>query len=200
MDEIFQRLKNKDKAVQQKAVYDLRLLVEGQPNLLNEANKRIFEMMQPDTPDAQKIGGILAIDILIRDEIEIATLSRFTNYLKLVLPCNDQQIMILASKALGKLAAPSGAVTAIFVQREVNNSLENLQGDKSEYRRYAAVLVLKELAQNTPTLIYTHVPSILDHIWNGLRDQKQMIREASAETLSSCLKIVCERESAYRIQ
>ncbi|CAJ0766784.1 4793_t:CDS:2, partial [Entrophospora sp. SA101] len=29
---------------------------------------------------------------------------------------------------------------------------------------------------------------------------KQMIREASAETLSSCLKIVCERESAYRIQ
>ncbi|CAJ0759640.1 779_t:CDS:2, partial [Entrophospora sp. SA101] len=69
--------------------------VEGQPNLLNEANKRIFEMMQPDTPDAQKIGGILAID-----EIEIATLSRFTNYLKLVLPCNDQQIMILASKAL----------------------------------------------------------------------------------------------------
>ena len=37
--------------------------VEGQPNLLNEANKRIFEMMQGDTPD--KIGGILAIGMCV---------------------------------------------------------------------------------------------------------------------------------------
>ncbi|CAH1757738.1 9252_t:CDS:10 [Entrophospora sp. SA101] len=198
--EIFQRLKSKDKTIQQKAASDLRLLVEGQSNLLNEANRCIFEMMQPDTPDAQKIGGILAIDALINNNIETTTLSRFTNYLKMVLLCGDQQIMTFASKALGKLAAPSGAVTAIFVQREVNTSLEYLQGDRNESRRYAAVLVLRELAQNTPTLIYTYVPSILDHIWIGLRDQKQIIREASAETLSSCLKIIYERESAYRIQ
>ena len=36
--------------------------VEGQPNILNEANKPIFEMMQGDTSD--KIGGILAIGIV----------------------------------------------------------------------------------------------------------------------------------------
>ncbi|CAJ0764490.1 6836_t:CDS:2, partial [Entrophospora sp. SA101] len=103
--------------------------VEGQSNLLNEANRCIFEMMQPDTPDAQKIGGILAIGryALINNNIETTTLSRFTNYLKMVLLCGDQQIMTFASKALGKLAAPSGAVTAIFVQREVNTSLEYLQ-------------------------------------------------------------------------
>ncbi|EXX76507.1 Tor2p [Rhizophagus irregularis DAOM 197198w] len=198
MDDIINRLKNKDKAVQQKAALELRLLVEGQPNLLNEANKRIFELMQGDTPD--KIGGILAIDSLINNNIETTTLSRFTNYLKMVLPSGDQQIMILASKALGKLAAPSGAVTAIFVSREVNTALEYLQGDRNESRRYAAALVLRELAQNAPTLIYTYVSSILDNIWVGLRDQKQIIREASAETLSACLKIVYERESSMRIQ
>ena len=33
-----------------------------------------------------------------------------------------------------------------------------------------------------------------------MRDQKQIIREASAETLSACLKIVYERESSMRIQ
>ena len=47
----------------------------------------------------------------------------------MVLPSGDQQIMNLASKALGKLAAPSGAVTAIFVAREVNTALEYLQGE-----------------------------------------------------------------------
>ncbi|CAG8530152.1 16586_t:CDS:10 [Funneliformis mosseae] len=164
MDDIINRLKNKDKVVQQKAALELRLLVEGQPNLLNEANKRIFEMMQGDTPD--KIGGIIAI----------------------------------ASKALGKLAAPSGAVTAIFVAREVNTALEYLSGDRHESRRYAAALVLRELAQNAPTLIYTYVSVILENIWVGLRDQKQIIRDASAETLSACLKIVYERESTARTQ
>ncbi|CAG8528851.1 8861_t:CDS:10, partial [Acaulospora morrowiae] len=200
MDEIITRLKNKDKTIQQKAAHDLRALVEGQPNLLNEANKRIFEMMQGDTPDSHKIGGILAIDSLINNNIETTTLSRFTNYLKMVLPSGDPEIMKLASRALGKLAAPSGAVTAIFVQREVNTALEYLQGDRHEQRRYSAALVLRELAQNAPTLVYTHVPVILDSIWVGLRDQKQIIREASAGTLSACLKIVYERESAQRIQ
>ncbi|CAG8613704.1 7931_t:CDS:2, partial [Scutellospora calospora] len=118
----------------------------------------------------------------------------------MVLPSGDQQIMILASKALGKLAAPNGAVTAIFVMREVNTALEYLQGDRQELRRYAAALILRELAQNAPTLVYGHVPAILDSIWVGLRDQKQIIREASAETLSACLKIVYERESVLRIQ
>ncbi|CAG8502333.1 8312_t:CDS:10 [Funneliformis caledonium] len=198
MDDIINRLKNKDKVVQQKAALELRLLVEGQPNLLNEANKRIFEMMQGDTPD--KIGGIIAIDSLINNNIETTTLSRFTNYLKMVLPSGDQQIMILASKALGKLAAPSGAVTAIFVAREVNTALEYLSGDRHESRRYAAALVLRELAQNAPTLIYTYVSVILENIWVGLRDQKQIIRDASAETLSACLKIVYERESTARTQ
>lgn len=200
MDEIINRLKNKDRAIQQKAAQDLRILVEGQPNLLNEANKRIFEMMQGDTPDSHKIGGILAIDSLINNNIETTTLSRFTNYLKMVLPSGDQQIMILASKALGKLAAPNGAVTAIFVMREVNTALEYLQGDRQELRRYAAALVLFELARNAPTLIYGHVPAILDSIWVGLRDQKQIIREASAEALSICLKIVNERETVLKIQ
>ncbi|CAG8540856.1 14593_t:CDS:10, partial [Acaulospora colombiana] len=137
---------------------------------------------------------------LINNNIETTTLSRFTNYLKRVLPSADTQVMDLASKALGKLAAPSGAVTAIFVQREVNTALEHLQGDRQELRRYSATLVLRELAQNAPTLVYGHVPAILDSIWVGLRDQKQIIRESSAGTLSACLKIIDERESPLRIQ
>ena len=75
-----------------------------------------------------------------------------------------------------------------------------ISGDRHELRRYAAALVLRELAQNAPTLIYTYVSVILDNIWVGLRDQKIIIRDASAETLSACLKIVYERESTARTQ
>lgn len=61
----------------------------------------------------------------------------------MVLPSGDQQIMILASKALGKLAAPSGAVTAIFVSREVNTALEYLQGRRRIDRIYITHIILK---------------------------------------------------------
>lgn len=47
-----------------------------------------------------------------------------------------------------------------------------LLADRNESRRQAAVLVLKELAQNTPTLIYAYISQILDALWTGLRDQK----------------------------
>lgn len=57
---------------------------------------------------------------------------------------------------------------------------------------------MKELALNAPTLIYTHVPQILEWIWVGLRDQRVVIREASAEALSACLQIINERESNMR--
>jgi serine/threonine-protein kinase mTOR len=50
--------------------------------------------------------------------------------------------------------------------------LKIVQGDRNENRRYAAVLVLKELALNSSTLIYSYVPQILDLIWIPLRDPK----------------------------
>lgn len=59
------------------------------------------------------------------------------------------------------------------VEFEVKRSLEWLQErERYEPRRHAAVLVLKELAQNSPTLFYVHVSSFVDLIWVALRDPK----------------------------
>lgn len=46
--------------------------------------------------------------------------------------------------------------------------------DRNRYepRRQAAVLVLKELAQNSPTLFYVHVSTFVELIWVALRDPK----------------------------
>lgn len=78
--------------------------------------------------------------------------------------------------------------------------MEWLQGDRVEQRRFAAVLILREFANNAPTLIYSYVPQILDLIWVALRDTKINIREGGAEALGACLALILQRESTLRTQ
>ncbi|TPX38402.1 hypothetical protein SeMB42_g06762 [Synchytrium endobioticum] len=203
-------IRSKNEDVRTKTAADLRDYVvavsrevsgETFSKFMNDVNRRIFELIQSnDLHD--KIGGILAIDSLIDFEGEDNTtkITRFANYLRLVLPGTDPQIAVLAAKALGRLAQPGGNLTAEFVEFEVKRALEWLQGDRSEARRYAAVLVLRELAANAPIFIYSYVPQILDLIWIALRDFKVVIREGAAETLGATLELVNQRESHSRRQ
>jgi FKBP12-rapamycin complex-associated protein len=128
--------------------------------------------------------------------------------LRIVLPGNDPVVTELAARALGKLALPGGPLTLDFVEFEVKRALEwlsgtliyNRVGDRNEQRRYAAVLVLKELANNSSTLLYSFVSQILDLIWIPLRDQKVSIREGAAEGLAACLKLVSIRQNQIKRQ
>jgi FKBP12-rapamycin complex-associated protein len=72
------------------------------------------------------------------------------------------------------------------------------QGERIEARRYAAVLVLRELTRAAPALIYDHVPELLDNLWTALRDLKVAIREAAADALAGCLLIATQRDSQSR--
>jgi serine/threonine-protein kinase mTOR len=83
---------------------------------------------------------------------------------------------------------------------EVKRALEFLSSDRHESRRHAAVLVLRELARNSPTLFYAYVPQVLDLLWVALRDPKVVIRDSAAECLSCCLEIISQRETALRVQ
>lgn len=62
-------------------------------------------------------------------------LTRFANYLRSVLPSNDPLITEAASKALGRLALPGGALTSEFVEFEVKKAFEWLQGGPSLLQR-----------------------------------------------------------------
>eukprot|EP00004_Rigifila_ramosa_P027283 TRINITY_DN882_c0_g1_i1.p1 TRINITY_DN882_c0_g1~~TRINITY_DN882_c0_g1_i1.p1 ORF type:complete len:2377 (-),score=590.06 TRINITY_DN882_c0_g1_i1:39-6899(-) len=147
------------------------------------------------------MGGIMAIDHLIDVDTEenANKITRFANYLRIVLPNNDPATMVMASKALGHLASAGGTLTADFVEFEVKRALEWLQGDRYEPRRHAAVLVLKELAENAPTLFYVHVSTFFDLMWVALRDAKLVIREGAVDALKACLHLIAERESAQRL-
>lgn len=58
-----------------------------------------------------------------------------------------------------------------------------IPGNANEYRRYAAVLLLRELADCAPAVFNVHVKQFIDNIWGGLRDPKLHVREASVQAL-----------------
>ena len=62
------------------------------------------------------------------------------------------------------------------------------------------MLILKELANSSSTLMYSYVPQIFDLIWIPLRDPKVSVREGAAQGLHACLKLVQIRENQMRRQ
>ena len=124
--------------------------------------------------------------------------TRFSSYLRAALRSNDNTVLLFAARALGHLAIPGGALTAELVEAEVQSALEWLQTDRQENRRFAAVLIIRELAKNSPTLLYSFVSQVFDCIWVALRDSKVMIRETAAEAAGACFEIIAARDPMLR--
>jgi len=156
--------------------------------------KTMALIQSTDTYD--KMGGVYILDALVDfDGIEPALkLSRFQQYIGTILRGKDLNPMQPAAVVLGKLCKPGGSLISELVDAEVQTALEWMQSDRVEERRYSAVLVLRELARNCPTLMYPYVGFVFDHIWIGLRDPRHLIRATSSETVSACFKIIRERD------
>lgn len=166
----------------------------------NIVNNRITQLITHGNDPADRIGGIHALDALIDfDGVDAAQkTTRFSQALRTVLRGKDLTPMQVAAVALGKICRPGGALISDLVESEVKTALEWLQSDRVEERRYSAVLVLRELGRNAPTLMYTFVGLIFDQIWVGLRDIRLLIRQTAAEAISACFQIIRERDQAMR--
>ncbi|KAJ9649752.1 phosphatidylinositol kinase- protein kinase tor1 [Coniosporium tulheliwenetii] len=211
LDRIFQDLKSRHDETRLKAAYSLRQNVEAAHRELppgqfagyyNDVTQRVSALVVQGSDTNERVGGIHALNQLIDFKGDDAgqKTTRFASYLRAVSRGNDTTAMIFASRALGRLAKPGGTLTAELVEAEVKSALEWLQMDRQEQRRFAAVLNLRELARNSPTLMYSWVPQILEVIWVALRDPKVLIRESAAETMSACFEIIAARESQARLQ
>lgn len=118
----------------------------------------------------ENLGALRAIDELIDVSLgeNASKVSRFSSYMRTVFEVKrDPKILVLASKVLGHLARAGGAMTADEVEAglflysfincmvvwiyeyltysgpQVKNALDWLKGERIEYRRFAAVLILK---------------------------------------------------------
>ena len=100
--------------------------------------------------------------------------------------------MVQASKVLGKLTKPGssswtlrsepssrnpGTIAQItqgegFFDFEVDRALEMMRGGGQEIGRYAAVLILYQLADKAPAVFMRCVVSVLDMIWTPLKDHR----------------------------
>lgn len=138
----------------------------------------------------------------LESEDNSARLYRFYQYLKPNLPCNDVTVMVAAAKALGRVSKYGGhSLGDQFIEFEVLRALDFLQGgERNETARYAAVLIIREMAKNVPHLFHVYVSRVLDRIWVALRDARVLVREAAAEALGACLMIIAHREKQMGTQ
>lgn len=144
-----------------------------------------------------KLAGVSAIDafcdILAADEINSAH-KLAANVLK-ALPCSDPFVMALAAKTYARLASIGELLMVGPVTIQLKQSIEWLQGERIENRRWAGVLLVRELARTVPNLLYEHLSDLTDNVWYALRDAKVAIREAAAGALDGILKIAYDRDA-----
>lgn len=152
---------------------------------------------------SENMGALRAIDALIDVTLgeSASKVSKFSSYMRTVFEVKrDPEILSLASNVVGHLARAGGAMTADEVERQIKTALEWLCGERIEYRRFAAVLILKEMAENASTVFNVHVPEFVDAIWIALRDPTLAIRERAVEALRACLGVIEKRETRWRVQ
>ncbi|KAG1342788.1 serine/threonine-protein kinase TOR [Cocos nucifera] len=152
---------------------------------------------------SENLGALRAIDELIDIPLGESAfkVSKFSCYLRTTFEGKrDREILILASRVLGHLARAGGAMTADEVERQIKTALDWLRGERIEYHRFAAVLILKEMAENASTVFNVHVPEFVDAIWVALRDPTLDVRERAVEALRACLCVIEKRETRWRVQ
>ncbi|KZT69244.1 phosphatidylinositol 3-kinase [Daedalea quercina L-15889] len=213
LDQIFQGLRNKGHEVRLQSALDLQRYVsnsaqdassDASAKLWEETiNRRLFDLVHSQS-NVEKLGGILAIDYLLNAEGEGAleaqrNLYRFYNYVKTLLPNPDINVMLAASKTLGHIAAVGGSTFGdSWLDYEVQAAIRLLQAEKQEAGRYAGVLILKELARNSPTFFHSYIGLVFEKILVPLRDTRVIVRESAAELLAACLEIITIRERQAR--
>ncbi|KAK4401785.1 Serine/threonine-protein kinase TOR [Sesamum angolense] len=189
----------------------LRRLVEEQArDLSGEAFSRFMDQLYDRVTSllesnevAENLGALRAIDELIDVGIgeNAVKVAKIANYMRTAFEAKrEPETLVVASKVLGHLARAGGAMTADEVERLVKIALDWLRGDRVEYRRFAAVLILKEMAENASTVFNVHVSEFVDAIWVALRDPKLDVRERAVEALRACLRVIEKRETRWRVQ
>jgi len=216
-------LRSQVDATRAKAARDLRIFVEAESRemsvsafskFMTQTHKRIHDLLSSRAWQ-EVVGGIMAIDHLIDvpSEDNESTIIRFASYLRNVFCDHTERpesqclhwrhVLVQGAQALGHLARVGGGGTAVgpvnFVDSDVKQSLEWLRAERSKgEKRYAAVLILKELASNSSVLFTPHIPAFLEDIWIALHDSRIHVRQGGADALRAVLVMISQRN--YRPQ
>jgi serine/threonine-protein kinase mTOR len=85
-------------------------------------------------------------------------------------------VLEVAAHAVGVLARACNAEVEVVEVQFADPAIEWLKDKQHETRRYAAVLVLRELALAAPTVLYDRRRPFFEDIWLVINDMKENIR------------------------
>ncbi|KAG8650537.1 serine/threonine-protein kinase TOR isoform X2 [Manihot esculenta] len=175
---------------------------EAFSRFMDQLYERISSLLESNEV-AENLGALRAIDELIDVALgeNASKVSKFSIYIRNVFEVKrDRDVLTLGSRVLGHLARAGGAMTADEVEFQVKMALDWLRNDRLEYRLFAAVSILKEMAENASTVFNVHVPEFVDAIWVALRHPTLEVRERAVEALRACLRVIEKRETRWRVQ
>ncbi|XP_044443046.1 putative F-box/FBD/LRR-repeat protein At4g00315 isoform X3 [Triticum aestivum] len=153
--------------------------------VMDQLYEQISSLLQ-STDATENLLALHAIDALV--DLPAggpSKVSKLANVLKNVFEVKrDPEILVPASTVLGHLANVGGALTGHEVERQIiTTALGWLGGDRVEYHRFAALLILKEMAENAFTVFKNYIPEFVDVILIALSDPKLVIRERASEAM-----------------
>uniref|UniRef100_A0A5S6QLG6 Serine/threonine-protein kinase TOR n=1 Tax=Trichuris muris TaxID=70415 RepID=A0A5S6QLG6_TRIMR len=173
--------------------------VEAAQTFLEKFDCALPELLSSNEPE-EKIAAIFAIVCLMQSDRSVSSIrvSRFTHYLRKMLPMSDLGLVELAIRAGANLAlSSSGTYASEYVEFEIKRALEWLSEanmDKNEAKRFSAAVMLRELACIAPTFFFQHMSQFFDCIFEVLKDSKVTIRERATEALRAALVVASQRE------
>jgi phosphatidylinositol kinase/protein kinase (PI-3 family) len=207
LDRLSGELKDKDDFVRMRAAKDLSQYVATQARelknelfgeFMSDLNKHISQLVSSSNLN-EVIGGIIAINELIDVDFRSHTiaLARLADALKVGLNSSDPTVLSLAAQALGRLSRLPITLTSEICVVELKRALESLK-EKQESRRHGAILVLRAMAAEAPTLFYGQMSTFVVVVWFAMRDSRQAVRMLAAETLGIALRLIGERDNAFQ--
>lgn len=163
---------------------------------MDELTTEFFEMLA--TKDVIEIKGALLgvvslMEVFKKDGKQVSQLSiRLRDLLML----NDIGVLEIVTMLIGRLGASvPGNKGNDLVAFHVGKAFDWLQDrSASEYRRRAAVLLLREVARRLPTVFYPKVPVFFSGIFNVIFDTQLGNRECAVRAVSAAFNMLVKRE------
>ena len=103
------------------------------------------------------------------------------------------------AECLGNLARSGGNMTAKNIEDTLEKAIEllkqNNRSNNSDIKKYAAVLILRELSKKLPVITFNKLFSptrpYLD-VFQACRDNREHVRDAAAQVINACISHICD--------
>jgi hypothetical protein len=151
-----------------------------------------------------KIAGLIVFDCLldVNDEITPERRIEIANHICKVLendkiPLSANELIIrTASQCIGHFGRIASTNEIEFLQNFCFPlALKLLADSRSESHRFSGAVILTQLAQNTPALIFAKRKTLFNVIWDIVSDKNPLVRTSASEALESSLQLISQREA-----